>query len=134
MTAYFAFTAEVRARVKEANPEAGVSETFKLIGAEWKALDEGGRQPYVETAIADKARYVAEPSPLPTLHRTPTLTLPNPAYPPPYSRRATWPSARMRASSRSRRRHWARRRSARPMRRRRRRPSWPRLLRRPRRT
>jgi len=58
-TAYFLFTAARRAAVKEANPEAKVTEIAKLLGAEWKALSVEEKAPFVAKAEEAKAAYTA---------------------------------------------------------------------------
>jgi len=58
-TAYFLFTAARRAAVKEANPDAKVTEIAKLLGAEWKALSAEEKAPFVEKAETAKAAYTA---------------------------------------------------------------------------
>ena len=46
--------------MKEANPEASVSDIAKLLGAQWNELSEEEKQPYEEKAAADKERYAQE--------------------------------------------------------------------------
>ena len=60
LSAYIIYGNEHRVRVREANPDATVTELVSLLGAEWKALTEEQRQVYEEKAEADKARYDAE--------------------------------------------------------------------------
>lgn len=59
-TAYFFFTAEMRERVKEENPDLKITELAKVMGAQWKALSEEEKQKYNEMAEKDKERYAAE--------------------------------------------------------------------------
>ena len=59
-TAYFFFTADMREKTKEENPDAKVTEMAKIMGAQWKELTGEGKQKYVDLAEKDKARYAAE--------------------------------------------------------------------------
>ena len=61
-TAYFYFTADMRERVKEENPDLKVTEIAKVIGAKWKALTDEEKQKYNDMADKDKERYADEKS------------------------------------------------------------------------
>ena len=61
-TAYFFFTADMRERVKEENPDLKVTEIAKVIGAKWKALTDEEKQKYNDMADKDKERYADEKS------------------------------------------------------------------------
>ena len=58
-TSYFMFIGSERAKVKEENPEASVTDIMKLLGARWGALGDG-KLKYEEQAAADKVRYADE--------------------------------------------------------------------------
>jgi len=58
-SAYFLFTASRRASLKEANPDMKVTELAKLMGAEWKALSEDAKKPFVAEAAKAKETYTA---------------------------------------------------------------------------
>jgi len=60
LTAFFLFSGEVRQGIKEAHPEAKVTDISKLIGEQWKSLSETERKKYEKKAVADKARYEKE--------------------------------------------------------------------------
>lgn len=61
MSAYFFFMADVRAKTKADNPDAGVAELGKIMGAEWNKIKEtAAADKYKEKATADKARYEKE--------------------------------------------------------------------------
>eukprot|EP00889_Picochlorum_renovo_P000962 jgi/Picre1/27992/NNA_000953.t1 len=55
------FMADVRAKTKADNPDAGVAELGKIMGAEWNKIKEtAAADTYKEKATADKARYEKE--------------------------------------------------------------------------
>jgi hypothetical protein len=56
-TAYFVFTGDRRAAVKEANPELPITEIAKVLGAEWKALTEEQKQAYKDRSAVLKEEY-----------------------------------------------------------------------------
>ncbi|KAI8112164.1 hypothetical protein M9434_003488 [Picochlorum sp. BPE23] len=61
MSAYFFFMADVRPKTKADNPDAGVAELGKIMGAEWNKIKEtAAADKYKEKATADKARYEKE--------------------------------------------------------------------------
>ena len=49
-----------RAKIKEENPEAPVTQVAKIGGEKWKALNAAARAPWDEMAKKDKARYERE--------------------------------------------------------------------------
>lgn len=59
-SAYFLFSIESRARVKEENPDASFGDIARLISAEYKALSEEELEVWKEKATEDKRRYEAE--------------------------------------------------------------------------
>ena len=59
-TAYTIFCNERRAELKEENPDATFSEMSKLLGAEWKAMSDEDKKPFVVKSDADKERYKTE--------------------------------------------------------------------------
>ena len=60
LSAYMYYTADVRAKFKEENPDAKLGDLAKLIGAKWKTLSDEDKVPYEEKAKEDKARYEKE--------------------------------------------------------------------------
>merc|ERR1739848_233592 len=60
LTAYFIFMKERRPAVVEANPDLKLTQISKVLGAEWKELDEGEKADYREKAAEDKLRYAEE--------------------------------------------------------------------------
>ena len=61
LSAYFCFTADVRAKVKaELGDGAGVTEIAKALGAKWKKMSDKQKAPYVKKADKDKKRYAKE--------------------------------------------------------------------------
>ncbi|KAL7411578.1 high mobility group box domain-containing protein [Mrakia frigida] len=56
LSSYMIFSQEQRAKVKEDNPSATFGELGKLLGAKWKGLSDGEKQPYVDLADKDKIR------------------------------------------------------------------------------
>ena len=59
-SAYFHFVSGVRARVKEANPGLGLGAQQKIISAEWRELRHEQKQPFIDSADKDKARYAEQ--------------------------------------------------------------------------
>jgi hypothetical protein len=59
-TSYFLFVAAERDAVKEANPDAGVTDITKILGARWGQMDDAAKAPYEKQAAADKVRYAEE--------------------------------------------------------------------------
>ena len=60
LSAYMYYTADVRAKFKEENPDAKLGDLAKLMGAKWKTLSAEDKAPYEEKAKEDKARYEKE--------------------------------------------------------------------------
>ena len=56
MNAYMLFS-EQRASFKEANPDASVGELSKLMGEQWKEMNEEAKKPYNDKAESLKAEY-----------------------------------------------------------------------------
>lgn len=61
-TAFFAFTNEIRASVRQEFPEASLGNVSQIIGERWRKLTDSQKQPYVEIAAQDKVRYEREMS------------------------------------------------------------------------
>jgi len=59
-TAYIFFSKEMRHKLKTDNPKASFTEAGKIIGLQWKELDEAGKQKYHQLAEADKMRFEKE--------------------------------------------------------------------------
>merc|ERR1711962_1800162 len=59
-SAYFFFAGEVRPGIREENPDMKITEVAKLIGAQWRELEDGEKKPYEEQAAKDKKRYEKE--------------------------------------------------------------------------
>lgn len=59
-SAYFFFTADMRERVKQENPDLKITEMAKVMGAKWKQMSDADKQKYVDMAEKDKERYAAE--------------------------------------------------------------------------
>jgi len=60
LSAYMIFAKENRERIKTENPEADFGAMGKLIGNEWKALEEDVKDTYKVKSEADKERYISE--------------------------------------------------------------------------
>ncbi|KXS19850.1 high mobility group box, partial [Gonapodya prolifera JEL478] len=60
LTAYMLFAQEKRPEVKAANPDATFGEMGKLIGAEWKKLDDSEKKKYQDRSNSAKAQYDKE--------------------------------------------------------------------------
>eukprot|EP01048_Picozoa_sp_COSAG05_P023226 COSAG05_NODE_4940_length_1319_cov_0.863934_1_plen_220_part_00 len=59
-TSYFLFVAAERDAVKEANPDASVTDITKILGSRWGQMDDAAKAPYEQKAAADKVRYAEE--------------------------------------------------------------------------
>jgi hypothetical protein len=57
LSSYMFFFKENRERIKSENPDAEFGEIGKLIGAEWKALEEDQKAVYEKKSQQDKKRY-----------------------------------------------------------------------------
>jgi len=60
LSAYMLFCKAERSTVKENNPEAGFGELGKLLGAQWKGMDDDDKEEFKELALVDKQRYLDE--------------------------------------------------------------------------
>merc|ERR1719431_1734026 len=60
LTAFFFFSNEERAKVKEANPEFGIGDIAKEIGKRWADIDPNVKSRFEKLAEDDKARYEKE--------------------------------------------------------------------------
>ncbi|KAG5783004.1 hypothetical protein H9Q73_003330 [Fusarium xylarioides] len=60
LSAYMFFANEQRENVREENPGISFGQVGKLLGEQWKALNEKQRAPYEAKAAADKKRYEDE--------------------------------------------------------------------------
>ncbi|RKP09194.1 Nhp6bp [Thamnocephalis sphaerospora] len=60
LSAYMFFATDNRPRVKEENPDAQFGEIGKILGKEWKAMDEKDKKEYFQKAAEDKKRYERE--------------------------------------------------------------------------
>ncbi len=58
VTAFMHFSAEMRASVKAKNPDAGVTDIAKLLGAQWQATEDKSK--WEALAAADKQRFQEE--------------------------------------------------------------------------
>jgi len=56
-TSFFIFANEVRAEVREENPNASIGEVGKILGQEWHALDDDRKQAYQAQHEKAKAKY-----------------------------------------------------------------------------
>jgi hypothetical protein len=56
-TAFFIFANEVRAEVRENNPEASIGQIGKILGQEWGNLDEDRKEAYKAQNEKAKAKY-----------------------------------------------------------------------------
>eukprot|EP00043_Microstomoeca_roanoka_P000816 m.29258 g.29258 ORF g.29258 m.29258 type:complete len:222 (-) comp10517_c0_seq1:588-1253(-) len=59
LTPYMCFSKQVRPAVMQQHPNAAVTEIAKLIGAKWRMLSQDEKQPFIDMAKADRARYKA---------------------------------------------------------------------------
>jgi len=60
LTAYIYYGLDNRAKLKEANPDASLTDMAKMLGAAWKNLPEEEKLVYEEKAKQDKIRYEEE--------------------------------------------------------------------------
>ena len=60
ISAFFFYNQERRETLKKEKPELDNKEIIKTMSAEWNALSDEKKKPYVEKAEADKKRYEAE--------------------------------------------------------------------------
>ena len=57
LNAYFLFARDRRPELKKANPDERMGPISKLIGAEWKAMSDKKKAPYLQKAKDLKAEY-----------------------------------------------------------------------------
>lgn len=60
ISAYFFYIQERREALKKEKPNLDNKEIIKTMGAEWNALSDEKKKPYVAKAEADKKRYDEE--------------------------------------------------------------------------
>ena len=60
VSAFLHFCSEQREAVKGEKAGMNVGEVTKALSEKWRALDEAGKQKYVDIAAADKERYERE--------------------------------------------------------------------------
>ena len=60
LSAYFFYNQERREKLKKEKPNLDNKEIIKTMSAEWNALSDEKKKPYVAKAEADKKRYEAE--------------------------------------------------------------------------
>ena len=54
------FSNDSRAKLKEENPEASVTEISKILGALWSKMEEQQKEKYQKLAMEDRERYEEE--------------------------------------------------------------------------
>jgi hypothetical protein len=59
-SAFIIFGNDIRAKIKQENPDASFGEIGKLISEKWKALSDAEKAPYEEKAAKDRLRYEKE--------------------------------------------------------------------------
>lgn len=59
-SSFIFFSQERRNGLKAERPELGITDASKILGAEWRALSEDGKQRFNELANQDRARYARE--------------------------------------------------------------------------
>ena len=59
-TAFLFYSNANRAAVREAQPGIKITEAAVILGAQWKALSDADKAPYLKLAAEDKARIEAE--------------------------------------------------------------------------
>lgn len=60
LTAYMIWSNDVRNKVREANPEAKMTDLAKIMGEQWKTVSDEEKARYQQLALAERARYDAE--------------------------------------------------------------------------
>ena len=60
LSTYMIFSAEMRAKVKEENPDFSITDVAKELGVRWKAVTGDEKEKYEELAKKDKERYERE--------------------------------------------------------------------------
>ena len=64
ISAFFFYNQERREKLKKEQPNLDNKEIIKTMSAEWNALSDEKKKPYVEKAEADKKRYETERKPM----------------------------------------------------------------------
>ena len=59
-TGYIFFSMAARPKISQANPEMKLTEVSKILGEQWKCLDEKQKAKYSKMAEEDKIRYKEE--------------------------------------------------------------------------
>jgi hypothetical protein len=60
LSAFMFYSQKQRPIVKKDNPSANFAGVAKILGEQWKALDESEKKEYDASAVADKARFEKE--------------------------------------------------------------------------
>ena len=60
ISAFFFYNKERREKLKKEKPEIDIKEIIRIMSAEWNALTDEKKKPYIQKAEADKKRYEAE--------------------------------------------------------------------------
>ena len=60
ISAFFFYNQERREKLKKEQPSLDNKEIIKTMSAEWNALSDEKKKPYVEKAIAEQEKYKAE--------------------------------------------------------------------------
>ena len=60
ITSYFYYTNEGRVILKKENPKLNTREIARLIGVEWRRMNNKEKKPFIDKAEADKKRYFKE--------------------------------------------------------------------------
>ena len=60
LSTYMIFSAEMRAKVKEENPDFSITDVAKELGVRWKSIADDEKVKYEELAKKDKERYEKE--------------------------------------------------------------------------
>lgn len=82
-TAFLFYSNANRAAVREAQPGIKITEAAVILGAQWKALSDTDKAPYLKLAAEDKARIEAENNPAPAAVEPPPVEVVVPAIEPP---------------------------------------------------
>ena len=62
--AFYASDKAVRATIQSAHPDWKFGEVSKVLGAQWKEMDETARQPYMDQSVTEKASLTCQPGPV----------------------------------------------------------------------
>lgn len=82
-TAFLFYSNANRAAIREAQPGLKITEAAVILGAQWKALSDEDKAPYLKLAAEDKARIEAENNPAPAAVEPPPVEVVVPAIEPP---------------------------------------------------